>query len=106
MLILVAAVTLSVFIWRPFCRFLCPLGAIYGFFTRISVFGMRLESAKCTRCNACARACRADLNPSVSPNSAECVRCGDCVKHCPTGALKFGAAVRQEPRENTDTRRV
>jgi polyferredoxin len=91
LLILVGVITASVFIWRPFCRFLCPLGAIYGFFNRISVFGMRLEPAACTHCQACSRACKADLNPSKTPNSAECVRCGDCVKACPTGALKFGA---------------
>jgi len=94
MLILVGVITASVFIWRPFCRFLCPLGAIYGFFNRISVFGMRFEPAACTRCKACARACRADIDPSVTPNSAECVRCGDCVKACPSGALKFGATTR------------
>jgi polyferredoxin len=91
LLILVGVITASVFIWRPFCRFLCPLGAIYGFFNRISVFGMKLEPAACTHCQACSRACKADLNPSKTPNSAECVRCGDCVKACPTGALTFGA---------------
>jgi ferredoxin-type protein NapH len=91
MLLLVGLVTLSVFIWRPFCRFVCPLGAIYGFFNRISVFGMRVEPAACSHCGACSHACKADIDPCKTPNSAECVRCGDCVKACPTGALKFGA---------------
>jgi len=97
MLILIGVITASVFIWRPFCRFLCPLGAIYGFFNRISVFGMRFEPSACTQCKACARKCRADIDPSCTPNSAECVRCGDCVKACPRGALKFGATQKEKP---------
>jgi polyferredoxin len=96
MLLLVGIVTLSVFIWRPFCRFLCPLGAIYGFFNRISVFGIKFDTASCTHCKACARACKADIDPSVTPNNAECVRCGDCVKACPAGSLKFGAVYKKE----------
>lgn len=95
MLILTVVVTLSVFIWRPFCRFLCPLGAIYGLFNRISVFGMQLVPAKCTHCKACARACKADLTPTFTHNNSECVRCGDCVKACPTGALKFGTVYKE-----------
>ncbi len=106
MLILVGIVTLSVFIWRPFCRFLCPLGAIYGFFNRISVFGIRLDTSACTHCKACARACKADIDPSVTPNSAECVRCGDCVKTCPTEALKFGAVHTGKPAPSAARRRV
>ncbi len=106
MLILVGVITLSVFIWRPFCRFLCPLGAIYGFFNRISVFGIKLDTSACTRCKACAHACKADIDPSVTPNSAECVRCGACVKTCPTDALKFGAVYRGQPAPTAARRRT
>jgi ferredoxin-type protein NapH len=107
-LLLVATVVLSVFVFRPFCRFVCPLGAIYGLFNRISVFGLRLEAPKCTHCNACARVCKLDVNPSKTPGSAECIRCGDCVKACPTGALRFGTAFRaadKQPAETLSSRR-
>ncbi len=87
---------MSVFIYRPFCRFVCPLGAIYALFNKISVFGIRLEPHKCTHCGVCALACKADIDPSATPNDAECVRCGDCVKACPAGALKFGSMYRKD----------
>jgi len=96
-LLLIAAIVLSVFICRPFCRFVCPLGAIYALFNRVSVFGLRLEAPKCTHCGSCARACRLDIDPSQTPNSAECIRCGDCIKACPAKALRFGAMYAKQP---------
>ena len=88
-LVLAAVVILSVFIYRPFCRFLCPLGAIYALFNRISVFGIKLEKDRCTKCGACAGACKLDIRPYETPNAAECIRCGDCVKACPENALLY-----------------
>ena len=49
-LVTVAVVVASIFIYRPFCRFLCPLGAIYSLFNRTAVFGVRLDKKKCTHC--------------------------------------------------------
>ena len=87
-LILVA----SLIVYRPFCKYICPLGAIYGFFNRISLYRMHLDTSKCVGCNACAKACKMNINPSVTPNSCECIRCGDCVSACPHNALKMGVA--------------
>ena len=87
---LVATLVWSVFIYRPFCRFICPLGAIYALFNKIAVFGLRFEPAKCTHCSACASVCKMDLDPSTASNNPECIRCGDCIKTCPTNALSFG----------------
>lgn len=77
-------------IWRPFCKYLCPLGAIYGFFNRVSLYRMDLDESKCVHCGACQKVCRMCVDPSKTPNSAECIRCGDCVKKCPTEAIKIG----------------
>ena len=87
-LILVA----SLIVYRPFCKYICPLGAIYGFFNRISLYRMHLDTSKCVNCNACAKACKMNINPSVNPNSCECIRCGDCVNACPHKALRMGVA--------------
>ncbi|MDD5017631.1 MAG: 4Fe-4S binding protein [Eubacteriales bacterium] len=95
-LLLIVTVVSAVFIYRPFCRFVCPLGAVYALFNKISVFGLRIQHAKCTGCGACAAACKMEIDPSVTPNSAECIRCGDCVKACATSALKFGAVRKRE----------
>jgi ferredoxin-type protein NapH len=82
-----AIVLLSVFLYRTFCRFLCPLGAVYGLLNRLSLYRMKYEKARCTDCGACARACKLDIEPCKTPNSADCIRCGECCRACPHGAL-------------------
>ena len=81
---------LSLIIWRPFCKYLCPLGAIYGLFNRFSLYRNSLDRDKCVSCGACAAACRMCVDPAETPNHSECIRCGDCVRVCPTGAIKCG----------------
>lgn len=98
--VLLWLVAVSLIIWRPFCKYLCPLGAIYGLFNRFSLYRMDLDNEKCVHCGACASACRMCVDPSATPNSAECIRCGDCVKKCPTGALKIGFR-REDHSKNT-----
>ena len=82
--VLAAVIISSVFIYRPFCRFLCPLGAIYSFFNRFALFGVRVDEKKCTNCGACTRPCHMDVKRI---NDRECLRCGDCMKRCPHGAI-------------------
>ena len=88
-LLLIFLVT-GLIIYRPFCKYICPLGAIYGFFNRVSVYRMTLDTSKCISCKACAGVCRMNVDPSVKPNSMECSRCGACVSQCPSGALHMG----------------
>ena len=80
----------SAVIFRPFCKYLCPLGAIYGLFNRFALCRMDLDAEKCVRCGRCAAACKMCVDPTRAPNSAECIRCGDCVKACPAKALHLG----------------
>ena len=88
--ILLAIIVLCLMIWRPFCKYLCPLGAVYGLFNRFAFYRGELDTDKCIRCGACAAACRMGVDPAEDVNSSECVRCGDCVRTCPTGAIKMG----------------
>jgi ferredoxin-type protein NapH len=88
--ILAATVFLSILIYRPFCRYICPLGAIYALFNRISVFRYRVDENKCVHCGACARACGMQVDPVQEANSSECIRCGRCKNVCPTGAISCG----------------
>lgn len=85
--LLAVTVLLSILIYRPFCKYICPLGAIYSVFNPISVFKYRVDKNKCTQCGACAKVCKMQVNPSKTPNHPECIRCSQCKKICPTGAI-------------------
>ena len=85
-LLLVSIVVGSVFVFRLFCRFLCPLGALYGLFNRVSLFGIKLERDKCVDCNRCISHCKMDIR---HVNDQECISCGECRDVCPTGAIQW-----------------
>ena len=95
--LLAAVVLLSVVNYRPFCKYICPLGAMYGLMNPLSLHRLRFAGDKCVACGACARACGMGLDPSKKANTAECVRCGDCVNACPTGALSLGFGEKKTP---------
>lgn len=77
----------SVKFYRPFCKYLCPLGAIYGGCNKLSLYRLKVDDEKCVTCGACQRACGMDIPVWKNPNSAECIRCGKCMAACPTGAI-------------------
>ena len=87
--ILLLTVLLSIMIYRPFCKYLCPLGAIYGLCNPISLRKLHVDREKCVSCGKCARECKMGVDPTKSPNHMECIRCGKCVDVCPKGALYF-----------------
>lgn len=88
--ILALVLLASIFIHRPFCKYMCPLGAFYGLFQRISLLRLRVDESACTRCGACSAVCHMQVKPFMDPNSSECIRCGKCVAACPARALSFG----------------
>lgn len=88
-LLLITIVT-SLIVYRPFCKYICPLGAVYGLFNRTAIYRMTLDKDKCIRCGKCEKACRMNVDPSKTPNSMECIRCGECVDTCPNKALCLG----------------
>ncbi len=85
--LLIVTVTLSVMIYRPFCKYICPLGAVYSVFNPISVFRYRVDKEKCTGCSACAKVCKMQVDPVKNANHPECVRCGACKSACPVKAI-------------------
>ena len=82
--ILIVILFLSVIIFRPFCKYLCPLGAVYSVFNPVAVFRYRLDQSKCVDCGACKNVCQMGLDPVKELNRAECIHCSRCKNACPT----------------------
>ncbi len=92
--VLAAVIVLSVLISRPFCKYICPLGAIYSLFNKASFYRMKVDGAKCTNCGACAKKCPMDIDPAHELDSLECIRCGECKNICPHGAISRGFIIK------------
>ena len=75
---------------RPFCRGICPIGAIFALLNRFSLFQMRVKKDPCKACNACARVCPTNNKVYFNPTSQDCIRCLECVAHCKKGAAEIG----------------
>ncbi len=84
--LLVIFIVGSVFVYRFFCRFFCPLGAIYGFFNKISFIGVKLDVPSCTDCGKCITKCQMDI---TRVGDHECIACGECISACPTNAISW-----------------
>jgi polyferredoxin len=85
--LLILIIVLSISSYRPFCKYLCPLGAIYGFFNPVSFYRFEINKNKCINCKACQQACPIEIPVYSKPNSMECIRCGRCKKVCPNQAI-------------------
>ena len=84
--ILAAVILICIFCYRAFCRFLCPLGAIYGMFNRLSVAGVRVDEERCNSCGACIKGCKMDVR---RVGDSECIQCGQCAASCRQNAIGF-----------------
>lgn len=98
--LLTAILLLSLAVYRPFCRYLCPLGALYGFLNPISIHRIHVRQDTCTSCKVCQKVCKLDIPIYENPSSMECIRCGDCVRACPHKALHMGFCTKKEDREH------
>lgn len=87
--ILIVMILVSILIYRPFCKYICPLGAIYSLFNPVSVLRYRVDMEKCVHCGACANVCKMGCDPVKNANSLECIRCGTCKNICPAQAIEY-----------------
>ena len=78
---------LSLLIFRPFCKYICPFGVFLGFFNKISPYRYKVEE-QCNGCGVCGRKCKMGATPYRQPNSMECIRCGECIRKCPKKAIR------------------
>ena len=77
-----AVIAAAIFIKRPFCRFICPLGAIFGMFNRFSLLRITVDQHAHHQRADCRKLCPVDLDIRKDEGSAKCVRCMQCIT-CP-----------------------
>lgn len=70
---------LFLFIKRPFCRTICPLGATYAIFNKVSLVSLEVKDS-CTDCGRCRELCPMDLNFKTEINTENCIKCLDCTQ--------------------------
>ena len=85
--ILLVTLISAIIIYRPFCRYICPLGAIYGLFNKFSFYRFEVDANKCVKCGVCQKQCKFDIPVWKNPNSIDCIRCGNCRINCPEKAI-------------------
>ncbi len=89
LLILFALVAFAVFVHQPFCRYVCPLGAIWSVFNRFSLFQLKVNSGACAFFEDCHQGCPTDINVHHNANDGDCIRCLECTKwKCKTVKFK------------------
>lgn len=101
--LLLGVVVLSIFFYRPFCKWICPLGAFYALFNKVSLFRLTVDADRCTACGACSKVCKMDVDVPLRPNHTECIRCGDCIRACPHQAIRRIPVLRTNRKEEEFT---
>ena len=77
---------------RLYCNTVCPVGTFLGFLSKISLFRIRFDEEKCTRCGRCAMSCKSScidfLNKHI--DVSRCVNCFNCIEACNEKAMSYG----------------
>ncbi len=88
--VLLVIIIFSIITYRPFCKYLCPLGALYALFNKFSFYQMDVDETKCTGCKICEKNCKMNVEITKNINSTECIRCNECKNICPHNAISSG----------------
>jgi ferredoxin len=87
--VFLAIVGLNLVLPRFFCRFVCPLGALFGLLSRFSPWRIGKITGKCGECRICEEYCEGACRPSGKFIAGECVMCMNCLDRCPAGRITF-----------------
>ncbi len=91
--VLAAAVLLNLVIPRFYCRFICPLGALFGLLSRFAIWRIGKSDRPCTDCGLCQRSCEGACSPAGKIRISECVLCFNCRQQCPHEVISYQGRV-------------
>lgn len=87
LLLLIGLFLLLPFLFRPFCHYICPYGAILSLLSRFSIFRLKINKKKCLNCRLCERICPMRAIKKQKIDFSECILCGNCQRECPKRAI-------------------
>jgi polyferredoxin len=87
--VFLGVVGLNLVLPRFFCRFVCPLGALFGLLGRFSPWRIGKTAGKCGDCCICEEYCEGACRPAGTVIIGECVMCMNCLDRCPVGRVTF-----------------
>ncbi len=88
--VFLGVVGLNLVLPRFFCRFVCPLGALFGLLGRFTPWRIGKTSDKCGDCCICEQYCEGACRPAGQIITSECVMCMNCLDRCPASRITFG----------------
>lgn len=76
---------------RIYCNSICPVGALLGLFSKMSLFRLEVDKSSCVSCGLCERNCKAQCIDAKgkSLDFSRCVLCFDCAANCPKKSISF-----------------
>ena len=84
-----ASVLLNLVIPRFYCRFICPLGALFGIIDRFALWRIGKNQAECINCRLCQSNCQGGCEPAGNIRISECLLCFNCREECPHGIISY-----------------
>jgi len=93
---LAATLVGMVLVGRFWCRYLCPMGALFALFNRSSLVHLSVDSSRCTRCQECSPTCPMGLEPHADVDDHNCIKCGACTETCSARALSLRFGLRRK----------
>jgi len=84
---------LSVFVARPFCRWICPYAVLLHWLSKIAVFRRYINTDTCISCGKCQKVCPNNSIAVPGINNGSCLACNRCTAVCPVDAVKIGSGV-------------
>lgn len=82
----------ALFMFRPFCYILCPIGLYTWVLEHVSLTRMRLKKEACTMCKVCVKKTNCPAVPAIlagERSRPDCHACGECMNVCPENALEW-----------------
>ncbi|MGM0595793.1 MAG: 4Fe-4S binding protein [Myxococcota bacterium] len=87
----------SLFIYRPFCYFICPFGLFSWLIEKISFYRIQIDQEKCTDCRVCESACPTNALSDILDGKimkTDCTSCGRCLTACSQNAITYGSILK------------